>query len=122
MNSSVGAASRESSMDRVERNVVHGIHQRLVFCIWGLISAVAFERKVVCVILFLDVLYGHATFNTADCEATTWGVGKARYYTRLPLQGRCYGLVGCGGVSQVEYLNMTLRGAKTRRGYCTSMV
>lgn len=34
-------------MDSVERDVIHGIHQRLIFCVWGLIPAVTFERKVI---------------------------------------------------------------------------
>jgi hypothetical protein len=92
MNSAVGAAGRESSVDRVERDVVHGVHQRLIFCVWGLISAVTLEREVIRAILVLDVLYCDTTFNAADSKAAARGVGEAGHYTRLPLQGRCYGL------------------------------
>lgn len=40
-------ASRESSVDRVKRDVVHSIHQRLILCVWSLISAVTLEREVI---------------------------------------------------------------------------
>ena len=95
-------------MDRVEGDIIHSIHQRLVFCVRGLISAVTLERKVIPmtrstskdmsvpvhershVLSFSStylmsgkvddakkspptrhVLYCHATFNAADCKATT---------------------------------------------------
>lgn len=81
-----------------------------------------------------DVLYCHTTFNTANRKATIRGVGEAGHYTRLPFQGRSYGLdtvtltgtvgrvtswtdlVRRGWIRQIEYLNMTLGSANDQEG------
>ena len=73
-------------MHRVERDIVHGVHERLVFGRRGLVAAVALEREVVRRVLLLDVLDRHAPLDAADGEAVCGG--EAGHYARLPLERR----------------------------------
>ena len=90
-------------MHRMERDVVHGVDEGLVFGRWGLIATVAFEGKVIGSLLVVDIsdgceserwscyelriidaLDGYTPLNTAYCEPVC--AGETGYYSSLPLE------------------------------------
>lgn len=108
MERAITASSTESAVYRVEGNCIDSIDVA-DFTVVGGRFPMALETEIGGGVLLFHILDGTATFDATDRKAG--GIGEATDHSRLPLQRRLKGLIECGGIVEVNDINVTVGSA-----------
>jgi len=104
----VAAGSAEGAVNGVERDCVDGVNFGDV-SLCGVLLAVALKGKVEACVFVLDILNSASSLDAANGEAC--GVGEAAHYASLPLQRTGNSFIDSVGASEVDCMDVALRGA-----------
>lgn len=103
--SAVSASGTESTMLRMEADRINGVDIAGV-AVRRIGLTVAFEAKIVGIVLVIDVLDRAATFNAANGEPSV--ICEAGDDASLPLEWRLYGLVDGPWIAECDHVDHAL--------------